>query len=165
MLGALLVLAAVVAGCGSSGPMTAADYKAQAIKFAADMQTAGTSGPSSEAMAKLTSTDPAERATAKAAWDEAVKQTKAAMAGIRALRPPAEYQSIHDRLLKGVAASDKLLVLFDALIQKVASGELTAANIMTSPEYTAVMAIGNDTTLAADSKGFTDAMSELNAAK
>jgi hypothetical protein len=143
------------------GPMTAAEYKTQALKYADAMN--ATDGPSSDVGAQLTSTDPAERATAKAAWDKLLADTRASMAAMRALRPPTEYQSIHDRLMKGVAAADKLLVVLDNLVQKIASGAITQDNMEASPEYAALLAIGNDTTLATDTEAYTAALEELRA--
>jgi hypothetical protein len=151
-------------GTGGGGvPMTPAAYKAKVLEYAEIMKTSGTSGPSTDAMSQLTSEDPAARADALKVWNDTIKQTRDAMNGMKALVPPAEYRSIHDRLVKGLAAADKLLVLFDGLIQKLGNGTLTSANLLDSPEYTAIMAISTDKTLEADSTGYTEALAELQA--
>jgi hypothetical protein len=142
-------------------PMSAADYKAQVIKYTDIMNSTG--GASSDVMSQIASTDPAARATAKAAWDKVLSDTRSAMAGIRALRPPAEYASIHDRLIKGIAAADRVITAYDAFIQKVASGAITQDNASDSAEYKAIEALNNDATIEADSTGFTTALDELKA--
>jgi hypothetical protein len=77
------------------------------------------------------------------------------------LRPPTEFESIHARIVKGIAATEKYLNALDVFVQKAASGEITLENGENSPEYQAVLAIQNDTAVAADVADYTAAVAEL----
>jgi hypothetical protein len=145
----------------SNGPMTAADYKAKAIMYLGQMENAGSE--TSATLQLISSTDAGERAQANAAWDAAAAQTRAAMAGIRALRPPAEFQSIQDRLLKGIDATEKVIVVTDALYAMLASGEITASSSADTPAIKAFTDIASDTTIAAALSDLTAAYNELKA--
>lgn len=102
----LVVVAAVVAGYFAyttffQGPMSAADYKAQAIQYLGQMDTAATDV--SGIFADSTSAD------AKAKFTSAATTMRGLSAKVRALRPPAEYRSLHTRLVAGLDAYETVL--------------------------------------------------------
>jgi PPM family protein phosphatase len=143
----------------SSGPMTAADYKAKAIMYLGQMESAGSE--TSATMQLISSTDAGERAQANAAWDAAAAQMRAAMAGIRGLRPPAEFQSIQDRLVKGVDATEKVIAATDTLYAMLASGEINSSSSADTPAIKAFADIESDATIGAALSDLTAAYSEL----
>lgn len=142
-----------------NGPMTGADYKAKAIMYLGQMENAGSE--TSATLQLISSEDPAERAQANAAWDAAAAQTRAAMAGIRGLRPPAEMQSIHDRLIKGIDATEKVIVVTDTLYSMLASGEINSSSSADTPAIKAFTDVASDTTIGAALSDLTAAYNEL----
>lgn len=150
-------------GPGSGAPVSAADYRTQALRYSNDLLSAG-AGTDATAISQMGSTDPATRATAKAAWDRSLVQARAAMVSLRALVPPAEYQTMNTRILKGAAANEKILNALDPLMTKLASGTVTTAELSASPEYTAVTTILADPTWTADAADFAKAITELKSA-
>jgi hypothetical protein len=143
----------------SNAPLSAADYKTKALLYLGQMENAGSE--TSATLQLIGSTDPAERAQANAAWDAAAAQTRTAMAAIRALRPPAELQSIHDRLVKGLDATEKVIVVTDTLYSMLASGEITSASSSDTPAIKAFTDVANDPAVAAALSDFTAAYDEL----
>lgn len=162
-----LVLVAVIAGgfiafkMFSSGPMSAADYKAKAIQYLGQMESAGSE--TSATLQLIASSDPAERAKANAAWDAAASETRAAMANLRTLRPPAEMQSIHDRLIKGIDATEKVIVVTDTLYAMLASGEINSSSPADTPAIKAFTDVASDTAISAALSDLTAAYNELKA--
>jgi hypothetical protein len=164
LLVVLVTLAALVAGCASSSaPLSAAEYRTKALQYSDDLLSAG-AGTDAATIEQMSSPDAATRTAAKAAWDKALGEARAAMASIRALVPPAEYQAIHARIVKGVAANDKILTALDPLMAKFASGQFGSTQIATTPEYAAVSAVLQDPTFTADATDFAAAVAELKAA-
>lgn len=164
VIGAIVVVVLAVGGYFAyttifSGPMTAADYKAKALMYLGQIENAGSE--TSATLQLISSTDPAERAQANAAWDTAAAQTRTAMAGIRGLRPPAEFQSIQDRLVKGVDATEKVIVVTDTLYSMLASGEINSSSPADTPAIKAFTDVASDTTIAAALSDFTAAYNEL----
>jgi hypothetical protein len=160
----LVVIAVVVGGYFAftmlfSGPMTAADYKAKAITYLGQMESAGSE--TSATLQLISSTDPAERAKANAAWDAAAAQTRAAMTAIRGLHPPAEMQSIQDRLIKGIDATEKVIAVTDTLYAMLASGEISASSDAQTPAIKAFTDLASDTSVSAALSDLTTAYGEL----
>jgi hypothetical protein len=151
------------AGPGSGGPLSASDYRTQALKYSNDLLSAG-AGTDATAISQMASTDPTTRATAKAAWDRSLAQARSAMASLRALVPPAEYQTMHARILKGVAANERILNALDPVMIKLAAGGVTSADLAGTDEYKAVTAILADTSWTADAADFAKAVTELKSA-
>jgi len=147
-------------GPGSGGPLSAPEYRTQALKYSNDLLSAG-AGTDATAISQMASTDPTTRATAKEAWDRSLAQARAAMASIRALVPPAEYVAMQSRILKGAAANERILNALDPLMSKLAAGGVTTSEVSASAEYQAVSDILADTSWTADAADFAKALTEL----
>jgi hypothetical protein len=131
------------------GAMSPADYSAKAVQCIGQIEAAfGTDA--SNAMSDITSTDPATRAAGKAAFDTAAKSARSAIASIRALRPPAEYKSIHDRLLAGLTVYETVIQATETYVAAAAaagsdptalsSAALAYSNVFSDPNLESTMA-------------------------
>jgi hypothetical protein len=136
-------------------PMSAADYKAQISKLQSQMQDASTQ--MGDLGTLMSSGDTAGRTAAKTSWDTFASTVRAGMATMRGIKPPAEFQSQHDRILKGFDAMERLLTAVDVVFRDLVSGAITDANAQSYPSVVAVQNLSNDA-------AFTAAISDMDAA-
>jgi hypothetical protein len=128
------------AGPAASSTLTAADYKTKALQ-SLDAFDAAYATDISSAMTDLGSTDPQAQSAARATFDTFKQSVRDAAAAVMNLKPPAEYQSLHARLTKGLEANNTILSALDVYV--------TAA----------MAAQGDPTALAAAEQAYSDAIS------
>jgi hypothetical protein len=132
-----------------SPQLSATEYKAKLLEFRAQMETAF--GPeASQAIQDASSGDSASIAGAKAAFDTAIRKARAAIATVRGLKPPAEFQAAHARILKGLDVYETVLKATETYVAAaVNSGGDTATLESASAAYTAALsAPGIETTMS-----------------
>jgi hypothetical protein len=122
IVAALVVVALAVAGYFVfMAPMSGADYKAKAVASMTDIKTMFASSPD-------ITTD-----SGRAEFVTTIAKARASIATFKGLRPPAEYQSIHQRLVAGLAIIERYFAMFDA---QMAAGTDSAALQAVQSQYT-----------------------------
>jgi hypothetical protein len=160
---AAIVVAVIAVGFIASNTflkpsMSAADYKAQITQIAAEVN-----GAQFGDLNTAISGDQASRDAAKAAYDKVASMVRADFAKARAMKPPAEFQSQHDRILKGMDAEDKVLTAMDVVYRDLVSGALTEANAQDYPALVAVTNLTNDPAITAAVTDADAAVTEIQA--
>lgn len=155
LAGVGVLVAAIFVYMSFFKPLSAEQYVSKAYGFAGQVQSVDTASSSSGALSGITSKDENDRIDAKAAWDEIEKNASAGIAGIRGLRPPAEYRTTQNRLLTGVAVYEQVLAATDAIFTKAVGG------LDASPEATALSALVSDPALSESRAAFDTAYTRL----
>jgi hypothetical protein len=93
-------------------PMPPEEYRAAALQYLGEMEAAITAPYS----AASTGTGTGVQTIDAAEFEASARAARNAIARIRTLRPPAQYQAIHARLLAGVAVLERSLTVTEALL-------------------------------------------------
>lgn len=142
-------------------PMSVADYKAQLAKVSAELTNAGTQ--MGDLGTQMSSGDVTSRAAAKASWDQYAGAVRASMATVRGIKPPAEFQSQHDRIIKGLDQLERLLAAVDAVMRDLVSGAINNDNYQTVPSVVAVQTLTQDPAFSAGVSDVDAAIAEVQA--
>jgi hypothetical protein len=135
--------------------LTAAEYKTKALQYL-DAFDAAYATDISTAMGDIASTDQQAQSAAKAVFDSFTQAVRSAAAKVTSLKPPAEYQSIHARITKGLEANDAMITALD---------EYIVAAMASGGDPTALAAAEQAYTLAASSPDIAAALADLDAAR
>jgi hypothetical protein len=167
VLGVLAVIAASIVYSSFFKPMTASEYTSKALEYAGTLKYATVLELLSSKIEGLSSADPNDRADAKQEWDAFAKEVRTAIAGLRGLRPPAEYGTTHSRLLQGAAAYEKIIGALDPFIAKVSTGRYgdlrdgSNQAYKALPEFKAVETALGDTSFSDATSAFAKAYTKL----
>lgn len=145
LLGAAVIVVAIAVYVLNFAPMSADQYQSEALLYTSVILSPdGRMAFPQSTDTGLSSNDPNERSVAKKDWDTWAKKSRAALVGIRGLRPPSQNQATQRDLLKGAEFFEKFFTAGDALVALSAKAGLNQSQLKQSTQGKAFIAIDTD---------------------